>query len=121
MSHTRKLRDQYLNGADIVASVAPVFTGREDGRWPVLYAPRNDYDPQPWVAFGSNPEAQWRYSGREVEVLPILPKGPRHLAFHGDTEGICGKPAKRTTTSVGRTQCQDCLREYDIAMGLGHG
>lgn len=106
-----------MNGAEIVASFAPTFSGREDGRWPVLYVPRSYSDPQPWVAFGSNPEAAWRYSGTEVEVVETE---PRHLgSVHTDPHtGFCGKPAKRVTPHVSRVRCQECLDAYDAATGI---
>lgn len=81
----RDLKDAYLDGAEIVAISAPVFDGRADGRWPVLYIPRNSHDPQPWAAFKSDlhwryengvpvalesrPELARRYSSTEVEAL----------------------------------------------------
>lgn len=111
MSITRKLRDQYLNGAIIVVSGGPVFQGRKDGRWPVLYIPRYTTDPRPWVAFGT----EFRYSGGELSVLPK--PDPYHIGWE-DGLTLCGSVSDRTTADVGKAKCVDCLDAYDVATGV---
>jgi hypothetical protein len=67
---TAEILKKMIDGADVVVSGGPIYSGREDGRWPVVHDPRNPDDPQPWVAYGT----EYRYSGSELQVLSTTSK-----------------------------------------------
>jgi hypothetical protein len=65
MTRTAEMVAKYLDGFEVVVSGGPVFTGRKDGRWPVLYTPRHRTDPRPFQAVGSG----FRYTGGELNAI----------------------------------------------------
>lgn len=97
MSKTSELVQKYLDGYEIVVTCGPIYAGRKDGLWPVLYKPRHAKDPYPFEAVGT----ETRYTGGELRAIPT------RAQVHS-IKGVSECPECEMLTEV--TECPDHAR-----------